>query len=30
VSAREQRRIQNKENRQSGHIFRDKHNNRQR
>src|SRR5690349_10399617 len=30
VSAREQRRIQNKENRQSGHIFRDKHNNRRR
>lgn len=30
VSAGEQRRIQNKENRQSRHIFRDKHNNRQR
>jgi hypothetical protein len=30
VGAREQRRIQNRENRQSGHIFREKHNNRQR
>lgn len=30
VSAREQARIQNKENAQSRHIFRDKHNNRQR
>jgi hypothetical protein len=30
VGAGEQRRIQNKENRQSNHIFRDKHNNRQR
>jgi hypothetical protein len=30
VGAGEQRRIQNRENRQSKHIFRDKHNNRQR
>ncbi len=30
VSAREQRRIQNKENRQSQRIYREKHNNRQR